>query len=48
MPLPSFKEMLSTLISEPSVSCTSPEIDQSNLKVIEHLANWLDDLGFRA
>ncbi len=47
MPLPSFKEMLSTLISEPSVSCTSPEIDQSNLKVIEHLANWLDDLGFR-
>ncbi|MCZ6657771.1 MAG: acetylornithine deacetylase [Gammaproteobacteria bacterium] len=47
MPLPAFKEMLSTLISEPSVSCTSPEIDQSNLKVIEHLANWLDDLGFR-
>ena len=47
MSLPTFKEMLSTLISEPSVSCTSPEIDQSNLKVIEHLANWLDGLGFQ-
>ena len=38
--------MLTTLVSEPSVSSTSPDIDRSNLRVIEHLANWLDGLGF--
>lgn len=38
--------MLRTLVAEPSVSSTSPEIDRSNLRVIEHLANWLDGLGF--
>ena len=43
---PPFTEMLSTLIKEPSVSCTNPEHDRSNLRVIEHLANWLADLGF--
>lgn len=46
MSLPKFQEMLTTLVGEPSVSCTCPDIDQSNLKVIEHLANWLDGLGF--
>ncbi len=44
--LPTFDEMLTTLVGEPSVSSTSPEIDRSNLPVIEHLANWLDGLGF--
>ena len=39
--------MLTTLVSEPSVSSTSPDIDRSNLRVIEHLANWLDGLGFK-
>ncbi|NKC00269.1 MAG: acetylornithine deacetylase [Pseudomonadales bacterium] len=38
--------MLTTLVSEPSVSSTTPDIDRSNLRVIEHLANWLDDIGF--
>ena len=38
--------MLTTLVAEPSVSSTSPDIDRSNLRVIEHLANWLDGLGF--
>ena len=38
--------MLGTLVGEPSVSCRSPDFDQPNLKVIEHLAGWLDDLGF--
>ena len=46
--LPSFPEMLTQLVAEPSVSSTSPDIDRSNLRVIEHLANWLNDLGFRA
>ena len=45
--LPNFDDMLTTLVSEPSVSSTSPDIDRSNLRVIEHLANWLDDLGFK-
>ena len=45
MPLPGFQEMLGTLIAEPSVSCTSPDVDQSNLGVVEHLASWLEDLG---
>jgi acetylornithine deacetylase len=46
MALPKFQEMLTTLVGAPSVSCTCPDIDQSNLKVIEHLANWLDGMGF--
>ena len=45
--LPSFSDMLAQLVAEPSVSSTSPDIDRSNLRVIEHLANWLNDLGFR-
>ncbi len=45
--LPTFPEMLSQLVAEPSVSSTSPDIDRSNLRVIEHLANWLHGLGFR-
>ena len=45
--LPSFPDMLTQLVAAPSVSSTSPDIDRSNLRVIEHLANWLNDLGFR-
>jgi acetylornithine deacetylase len=44
MPLPTFREMLETLIAEPSVSSTNADIDQSNLQVVEHLAGWLEDL----
>ena len=44
--LPKFQEMLGTLIAEPSVSCTCPDFDQGNLKVIAHLAGWLEGLGF--
>jgi acetylornithine deacetylase len=44
--LPKFDDMLSALVGEPSVSSTTAEIDRTNLRVIEHLANWLDDLGF--
>ncbi len=46
MPLPSLKQQLSALIAAPSVSCTQPAWDQSNLAVIELLAGWLGDLGF--
>lgn len=38
--------MLKQLVAEPSISSTTADIDRSNLRVIEHLANWLDDLGF--
>ncbi len=46
MAVPKVLDMLATLIGEPSVSCTSPALDQSNLGVINQLANWLDELGF--
>ncbi len=44
--LPEFDEMLTTLVAEPSISSTTADIDRSNLRVIEHLANWLVGLGF--
>ncbi len=44
---PDLTSMLRTLIETPSVSCTDPRIDQSNRPVVEHLANWLDGLGFK-
>ena len=44
--LPPAVEMLKTLIGEPSVSCVDALRDQTNLRVIEHLATWLEDLGF--
>ena len=45
--LPRPLDMLKTLIGEPSVSCINAAHDQSNLGVIHHLANWLEDLDFR-
>lgn len=39
--------MLEQLIALPSVSCTSPRLDQSNRPVVELLANWLEPLGFQ-
>lgn len=44
--LPPLIKLLEQLVSSPSVSCTNPEIDQSNLPVIDLLAGWLADLGF--
>ena len=46
IPLPSLKEMVDSLVSQPSVSSTQPELDQSNTGIINLLANWLDPLGF--
>jgi len=44
---PLLLEMLSALISTPSVSSVNPDYDQTNRTVIDLLANWLDDLGWR-
>lgn len=38
--------MLRELIASPSISSTTAEWDQSNLKVIELLHTWLEELGF--
>ena len=46
MPIPSLQDQFAALIAAPSVSCTQPAWDQSNLPVIELLASWLGDLGF--
>ncbi len=44
--LPNLISMLRTLIGHPSISSTDPKIDQSNLGVIQVLAEWLDTLDF--
>jgi len=46
MSLPSLKDQFAALIAVPSVSCTQPDLDQSNRAVIDLLAGWLGDLGF--
>lgn len=46
MAIPSFKQQFKQLLQASSVSCTQPEIDQSNKPVIDLLASWLNDLGF--
>lgn len=44
--LPKPIDMMSQLISIPSISCTQEHLDQSNKPVIELLANWADSIGF--
>ena len=46
MHTPEFNTMLAQLIATPSVSCITPDLDQSNLPVIHLLAGWLRDSGF--
>lgn len=46
MPVPEAVDMLKTLVAEPSASCINAAHDQSNLGVLHHLANWLEDLAF--
>ncbi|MCP1728415.1 acetylornithine deacetylase [Natronospira proteinivora] len=43
---PSLDQMLSELISAPSMSSVSPAFDTGNRLVSERLAGWLEDLGF--
>ena len=45
--LPKLLTLMDQLIATPSVSCTSPSIDQSNRAVIDLLAGWLEEIGFK-
>jgi len=45
--IPPLLNMIDALISAPSVSSADPSLEQGNLAVIEHLASWLKDSGFR-
>ena len=47
-PVPDTLTMFDRLIALPSVSCTESERDQSNLAVVELLAEWCECLGFHS
>jgi len=47
MKIPSTVNMIRELIEIPSISCNNPKYDQSNQTIIERLANWCNDLGFK-
>ena len=47
MQTPRLLEMMRRLIGSPSVSSVSPEWDQSNAQVVDHLADWCETAGFR-
>lgn len=40
------RQMIADLVAIPSVTCTNPKQDQSNLPVVELLANWFSHYGF--
>ncbi len=44
---PTFQHALSRLIEIPSVSSTLPDLDMSNLPVINELAAWFEVMGFQ-
>jgi acetylornithine deacetylase len=44
--IPDIKSLISKLLSTPSISCTSADIDQGNCHVINQLADWFESLGF--
>ena len=43
---PKLKDLMQQLIALPSISCTTPALDQGNRNVINTLANWLENMGF--
>jgi acetylornithine deacetylase len=45
--IPSLLNMIEALVKIPSISSTSPELDQGNREIIDLLANWLDAGGYR-
>ena len=45
--IPEMLESFSQLVAAPSVSSTDPQWDQSNRCVVDLLAGWLDDIGFK-
>jgi acetylornithine deacetylase len=44
--IPDIEGLIKQLLSIPSISCTSSEIDQGNIPVINLLADWFETLGF--
>jgi len=44
--IPDIKSLIEKLLSTPSISCTSADIDQGNRHVINLLADWFESLGF--
>ncbi len=46
-PSQTFKDALAELVAIPSVSSVDPALDMSNQPIVDRLANWLGDLGFR-
>jgi acetylornithine deacetylase len=44
--IPPLLTVINELIAIPSISCLTPQYDQSNQAIIELLANWCQDLGF--
>jgi acetylornithine deacetylase len=44
--IPSLLTLINELIAIPSISCLTPQYDQSNQVIIELLAHWCQDLGF--
>ena len=45
--LPDTRDMISQLISTPSVSCTHADLDMSNRSVVDLVADWSESLGFK-
>ena len=45
--IPEMLESCSQLVAAPSVSSTDPRWDQSNRVVVDLLAGWLEDIGFK-
>ncbi|MCK4834537.1 MAG: M20/M25/M40 family metallo-hydrolase, partial [Gammaproteobacteria bacterium] len=45
--IPDLKSLIQQILSTPSISCTSADIDQGNLHVIHLLASWFENLGFK-
>jgi acetylornithine deacetylase len=46
MAIPSLRVQFDALLQTQSISCSQPNLDQSNLGVIHLLAAWLEELGF--
>ncbi|MDX5327637.1 MAG: acetylornithine deacetylase, partial [Marinobacter sp.] len=44
--IPDIRDMLTRLISLPSISSASPDWDHSNEAVVRTLAEWLEPMGF--
>ena len=44
--IPDIKSLISKLLATPSISCTSEDLDQGNIQVINQLADWLENFGF--